>query len=491
MTATPQRRRSSLLHLLPPAGFAAGYVLISFSATPTPITGLLRPLIIAVVAAVLLAALIALVLRSPAWGGVVASALVVFASALWLPMIIIGTVVLWLVLITVMRWIQKRPSTHSQFRLARISRVTAIFSTFFAAVSLIASLPQFANGLAIGGDMARAVPNADSPDIVIVLLDGYPRSDVLAEGFSFDNRPFETALTDLGFDIKAESRSNYSTTWPTIASMLSGAYLQDLPDLEPFPTDQTEQYQVLSRVIDSAPLPSVLRDHGYEVAWVAGPFEDVALNTADRLITGGQLTAFELSLLQHSPILPALLAVAPDFLLEQHRDRIEHALDQVPLLVAPHDGPTFAVVHVVSPHPPITFDADGRLASPAACLPDCSLWALVDEEQWSQFPGQVEHLNSLVLEAVAAAVSANRGAVIAVMSDHGTQPPEADDELVLDNFTAVRMPDDQRDAVSEDVSPVNLLSEIFNAVVGTDLATFPYRAWISEAEYPLTMNGVR
>ena len=478
-----------LVQLLPPVGFAVGYVMISFSATPTPLTGLPRPLLVAAAAALILAAVLALLTRDVRIGSILASALVVLASAMWLPVLIVACVALWIALVAILRRVTGRSGGPSVLSLRTAARVTAIFSIFFAVVSVVVSVPAAAGNLSLEARPIAAAGDESRPEIIVLLLDGYPRADVLADGFGFDNTGFEAALTEMGFDIKDESRSNYSATWPSLASVLNGEYLDEIPVLQPFPVDQTEQYQALSEAIDTSTLPTLLRAEGYEVAWVPGPFEDVALNTADRMISGGQLTAFELSLLRHSPLLPVVLAVAPHVLLEQHRDRIEHAFAQVPRLATADGTPTFAVVHVVSPHPPITFAPDGGLAEPAACLPDCSLWALVDEEQWALVPDQITHLNRLVLGALADAIAANPEAVLVVMSDHGTRLPDGDDSLELDNFTAVRLPNFP-DRIPADVSLVNLLPELLNTVIETNLPIRPYRGWISASEFPLDMRPV-
>ena len=54
--------------------------------------------------------------------------------------------------------------------------------------------------------------NGNSPNIYILLLDGYPRADTLAERYDFDNRPFLEELRDRGFDVAERSRTNYMFT---------------------------------------------------------------------------------------------------------------------------------------------------------------------------------------------------------------------------------------------------------------------------------------
>ncbi|HYI67067.1 MAG TPA: hypothetical protein VEW95_09105 [Candidatus Limnocylindrales bacterium] len=486
----PERRLHPALSLLLPAGFAAGYVLLSFVATPTPLSGLVRPLLIATGVSVVVAGGLALILRNVQAGGLVASILVLAISAPWVPALVLVTVGIWIVLVFALRRSLKRTSRARLPSLATATRMVGTFSLLFAVVSGVSAIPSAAAGFGSGGVARRNPDGAAGPDIVILLLDGYPRSDVLASSFGYDNAWFEAGLTRLGFEVLAESRSNYTATWATLASMLNGRYLQEMPEILPFPTDQAEQYVALMRAINESSLPGVARDRGYEVAWVESPFENASLTTADELHSGGQMTSFELSLLRHSPLLPVLLAVAPDLLLAQQRDRIEGTLAELPDLVADDETSTLAVAHVLSPHAPIVFAADGSLADPPSCLPDCSLWAFVNEEQWDQFPGQVDHLNEIVLDALVETVAANSSAVVVVMSDHGHRPPGAPEDDLLRSFTAVRFPG-AADVADGDLSPVNLLPAIFNAYLSTNLPVSPYRAWISEAEFPLTMTPSR
>lgn len=471
-----------------PSGFAVGYVLISFAATPTPVSGLPRPLVAFVVVAIALALVSSAVLRSIPRGSVVASALVLGLAAPWLPIIVITAGTLWWLLVLVLR--RRRNVPAPRLGTERLLAATGAVAGTFLVVSLAVSVPALANVGATPAAPEQPRQAQQRPDIVIVLLDGYPRSDVLRDGFDLDNAPFEGALEELDFTIKPGSRSNYSATWATLASMLNGRYLQDIPGLAHVPQDPADQYRALSHAIDRSSLPSLLRAYGYTFEWVASPFEGAAPATADKINTGGQITSFELSLISDSLVLPLLQAVAPRALLAQHRDRIIDALQAVPDLAQADNEPVFAVVHVLSPHPPIVFGADGELADPADCFPECSLYALVDDEQWELFPTQVLHLNRLVIAAVSEAIRGNPEAVFVVMSDHGTRPPGAPEETVLANFTAVRMPN-AATALTNDVSPVNILPEIMNATLDTALETHPYRGWISASEHPLSMEPVR
>ncbi|XUJ36837.1 hypothetical protein ACQ5SK_21110 [Bradyrhizobium japonicum] len=57
-----------------------------------------------------------------------------------------------------------------------------------------------------------------SPNIYWIVLDGYPRQDVLAEDFNFDNGDFIQSLRGLDFAVLGKSRSNFPATVNSISS---------------------------------------------------------------------------------------------------------------------------------------------------------------------------------------------------------------------------------------------------------------------------------
>ena len=82
------------------------------------------------------------------------------------------------------------------------------------------------------------------------------------------------------------------------------------------------------------------------------------------------------------------------------------------------------------------------------------------------------------------------GAVVIVMSDHGSRPPGAPEDALLKNILAIRAPG-QPDLLTSDLHPVDLLPAIFNEYFGTDLPRKVYRAWLNAPEHPLEMVEVR
>ncbi len=482
------KRLPSLIAGLYPAGFLAAYVLLSFSATPTPIHGLWRPLVVAVLSTVALQLVIASVLRSWTRAALVTSLVVVISAAAWLILAVAAVIAAWWSAVAILRRrAGRRPLTVAA---GRISDTLRVFAVAFVAV---AAVPVVGLWLASAdlGPPAVASPGADrpGPDIVVLLLDGSPRADALLEQFGVDNAPFEAALAQRGFTVAADSRSNYTATWATLASMTNMRYLDEVESLTPPPTDPAEQYRRLMFAINRGEALRELRVRGYELITVPSPFESASLVAADRYLDGGHLTSFELSLVQHSMAGSILLSLEPDLFFQAHRARINHAFDTMAAIMeAPSGHPRLVFAHVLAPHAPTVFEADGSPAEPFDCFPGCTPWAFTELTQWEGFPPQVEHVNSLVLATVDRIVAAAPDATIVVMSDHGSHVPGSDQANVFRTLFAARTPGWA--AGLQDASPVNLFPQLFNAYMGTDLELSPYRSWISQGEAPLTMTPV-
>lgn len=488
--ATPGRVRG-LLAKVHPALFAAGYVLLSFANLPTPASGLWRPLAVAMVAALLLSLLLGAMMRNRALGVLIATGTVLALSAVWLLVAVAASAVLWIGLVAVLRRTKKTAPLRWPGMQAA-NRMVGVFGAMFAVVAVVSAAPAVLHSIQFRIPDAAAVVTADEhPNVFVILLDGYPSSDVLSTYLDFDNSDFEASLAEAGFDVAPESRSNYTATWATLASMFHGAFLDEIGSLTPFPSDQAEQYARLMQAINEGVILGDLHGRGYRIVTVPSPFEAASLVSADEMRPGGQLTSFELSLLQHSRLLGPVVALAPDFLLDQQRLRIEGALATTADVASEtHDDPVFMLTHVLSPHPPIVFEADGQLAELPDCYPRrCTLWQMEEASQWAGFTGQVEHLNQLVTETVRGIVAADPGAVVVIMSDHGSRPPGAPEEVLLENLTAVRSPG-HPDVLTSDTHPVDLLTTIFDAYFGTESPRHTYRGWINRPEHPLEMVEV-
>jgi hypothetical protein len=465
------------------AAFASAYVLVSFSVTPNPMMALWRPLLVGVGAAVALQLLVTLVMRDRDWAALVASAIVLGLAAAWVPLAVTGVAAAWLLAIQWRRRWRGQPVLRLSAEI--LSRNVAIFALAFAA---IAAIPVVSWAVTSSQAAHRATEGGragDAPDVVVLLVDGYPRSDSLMEQFGVDNSTFEAALASRGFRVAAHSRSNYTSTWATMASMFHGRYLDEIPVLNPAPADPAEQYRRVMLAIAESPVLEGLRRDGYEIVTVPSPFESAALTGADRILAPPEWTSFELSLLQHSLLGHVIFSLAPEIVFAQHRARLESTLRLLAAeVVRPSRVPRFVFAHLLAPHAPVAYNADGSAAEPVACFPNCSIYGFASEADWAGFPGQVEHVNRVVLEVLDEIISSDKSAIVIVMSDHGSHRTGTKPANAFRSFFAARLPGDQVQ-YPDDITPLTVIARLTSGEFSPE---HPYRAWASADLEPLRLT---
>ncbi len=467
-----------------PVAFAVTYVLLSFAATPNPVSALVRPLVAAVVVVVALQAVIFAVVRRWDRAGLITAVIVMVLLANWVPLLVLAGGVAWLGAST---WLQRRRGATTAWTERRLARVTAVFAW---ALLVVAAIPVVVNQLTQPSFAAPRPENGELPeaesDVVVLLLDGYPRGDALEAQFGVDSAPFEAELAARGFSVASSSRSNYTSTWMTIASMVHGRYVHDIEGLGTPPAGPAEQYRRLMAAIRDAPILDELRAQGYEIVTVPSPYESAALTSADRMLTPPEMTSFELSLLQHSLAGRLLFESVPDLAFDQHRSRVYSSLDLVVDEVADTSGaPRFVLAHLLAPHAPIAFGSAEEDPAPA-CFPDCPLYLLGPAADWSRYPSHLEAVNRAVLDAVDRIREASPDAMIILMSDHGTVRASEHEQYAVSSFFAAGVPDGSV-TFPPDVSPVDVL----RLIADHDAAlTVPYAAWQSAAQEPMTTTPI-
>ncbi len=314
---------------------------------------------------------------------------------------------------------------------------------------------------------AVGVAPADAPDIYLVLLDGYPRSDELAREIGVDNGSFLASMEQLGFDVADESHSNYGRTALTLSSMFSARAVTDL--LSNPPSDVPGQARALSKLINSGSELQVARSRGYEIVSIPSPVDYVSLFAADRVLTSPFATEFELTLTEQD----LARRIAPDarhwLFLDQHRQRILSTFATLADMPAqPSSRPRLVFAHVLSPHAPIAFGASGEEVMLSGCE-----WTLCPEPSplpeafRADYANQIQYLDGLVVSTAAAMVRGDtRPAVIVFFSDHGSRLNGTKDST-FDNLLLSYTPG-RPGLLPRDATPINVLPRLLNAYAGTN-----------------------
>ena len=466
--------------VLHPLFFAAAFVLVTFASTPDPLWVLWRPLAVVLLIAITVEIVAILLVRNRLGGAYAAAAIIMAVALEWVVAVPLIVLPAWWVAINWLRRRRGRPGLGA-FPIAPISRAIAVVSAVIvvlAAVNVaIAVRPMSLDSLPPINVHATAPP----PNVYLLLLDGYPRDDALRIEAGMDNGPFLSALSDRGFAVAAHSRSNYTRTWLTLASMFNGAYAGSFGV-----TPATENWgRALTAAINGGRYLSSLHGLGYRIESSVSPFSDTALTSADTVQDIDVINEFETVLVQHTVLAAPVVAVAPTLPASILQQATLSSFDALRSFAK--DGqatPIFALVHVMSPHPPFVFTSTGGPASPDPCLRgECPVWEPIadgrhtDLSTWAtEEAAQISYLNELVLSAVDEVVARDPSAVVIIFGDHGTRYLGDADPISVETLFAARTPG-RSHVFPDDVSLVNLLPHLLNAYFGASLPIQPYKAW--------------
>jgi hypothetical protein len=319
--------------------------------------------------------------------------------------------------------------------------------------------------------VTRGVATADAPNIYVLLLDAYGRQDTLA-AMGLDNEPFLAELEARGFDVYRDSRSNYTWTSSTMASMLNMRPLSEIAGLPPPGSSDREQTRALRRAINDGEGIKRLREHGYRIVSIPSVTGYEIPRDVDELRDSGQLTEFEIHLLQSTTLAGVLEFVAPDFIGAQDRDRIRATFREL----KPERAPAFVLAHVMAPHQPFVFWADGEPRAMPDCFPACWFWEPWDvpspEAFSAAYVAQVGYVNRQTLAAVDRLIASDPAAVVVVFGDHGSRGIPSDPAEAFRNLMAVRSLGHPH-VLGAAPTLVNLLGSILNAYLGVDVPRWP------------------
>jgi len=343
-----------------------------------------------------------------------------------------------------------------------------------------------------------ADPARPLPDIYYIILDGYGRADVLEAYYAYDNSGFVEFLQARGFFVASASLSNYSQTTLSLASSLNLSYLDFLvDDLGRCSQDQ----QPLDALIGSSLVHAKLEESGYTSYSFATEYRRSEAEGADvfmipplRTATPFEALLFDksaLSILGYREFVPGLAPIFPGY--AAHRAMVEFSLHELADLPS-KAGPKFVLAHLVIPHPPFVVRADGSPAPPTQpyLLRDGNETGLTSEAYVRGYVGQLAYINGQVRELVAALqYSSATPPVIILQGDHGPGSRlDWDDPLHSDRFerhailNAIYLAGEEEPRLTEGMTPVNTFRIVFNHFFGAAYPLLPDKSEFSTWRWP-------
>jgi hypothetical protein len=333
-------------------------------------------------------------------------------------------------------------------------------------------------------------PSGDLPDIYYVILDSYARSDVLEEVYGFHNGAFQEYLSDHGFLVPSQSRSNYPQTYLSLASSLNLSYLDRLSAVM---EARSIDHIPLRHMVEDNAVARILKQVGYRFVFVSSYFPGTNDNhLADTRLCGWTwLGDSENRLIAWTP----LSLLEPVQRLQQHtyRQGIECMLEAL-AQVAATPGPKFVFAHIPGLHPPFVFDSGGREVMPTGPLVmnDGDSFPGTRRQYSEGYVAQLTYLTSRLVKVVEAVLeNSNGNPIIILQADHGSgamldwnDPESTNLKERLGIFTAYHVPAELRAQLPDTMTPVNTFRILFNALLGTAYALLPDRSYFATWNEP-------
>jgi hypothetical protein len=372
-------------------------------------------------------------------------------------------------------------------------KVVATFLAVGSGSSLaLLAADMLRTGVPLGsGQAAQPLVSASAtperrPNVFMIVLDGYARSDVLFRIAGFDATPFVRALRERGFTVLDRSVANYPVTYLSVSSTLAADYLAT-PEHGPY-LNRAGFYDVMrgnNRVVAS------FRALGY--AYVhSGNFwsgsscsggEDVCLNALDP----AHAREIDINIMLMTPFRLFLPLVASTE--RGNLPFITGNLDAIYLKT-----PVFFFGHTIPPHPPFERSADCSRKKHVARV-----------EFWSdphEYRDNLMCVNSQILQLVDAVVARDPEAVLVLLSDHGTaflKPfdsglEEWSDAMITERFPtfmAIRAPARCNSVLPNSLSNVNVGRFLVACAAGSALEYRPDRFFTSTYERHAGFGEVR
>ncbi|HET6745482.1 MAG TPA: hypothetical protein VFH90_06485 [Candidatus Limnocylindria bacterium] len=405
-------------------------------------------------------------------------------GAIWLAVALVGGLVIW----RGGRWVAAT---------GRFLNVAALLLVAFNLVRVAnyASVAAAAGETVAPPDDVQLTAPDQPPDIYYIILDRYANVETLRDQYDFDNEPFMRELEERGFAVARNAWANY---FKTALSLYSSLSMKHIDPEELGVTDPPHDFKsIFAALRDHLAVPVALKSIGYDYIHLGSWWEPTATNIdADISLRFEESSEFSGALFSttllslFSP--PAETGGDDDGETITRRDQARgmtlFAFDRLEES-AGRGGPTFVFAHILLPHPPYIFNADG------------SVLAADVAKGRNDRVNYVEHVrfaNARVLEAIDALLrGSGSDPIIILQADEGPWPrafsrqqgkyqwldaPPEDIQRKFGILNAIHLPDgiDPADfGFTDGTSPVNEFRIVFNAIFDADMPLLPDVTYLS------------
>ncbi len=348
------------------------------------------------------------------------------------------------------------------------------------------------------------LPATARPDVVILVLDGYGRADVLRDLYGYED-PLVEALRGAGFYVAEKAAANYAQTALSLSSSLNLDYLANLaPGLSPTEFSRRVPAALIARNRSF----TYFRQAGYRIVTFTSEYSMVQFDEADeerRWWLHGTDLDYAIYDVSGLPRVFRWINLPQAWLPHEARRRglkwTLDALRQPDLFSA--DRPTLVFAHVLLPHPPFVLNPDGTPR------PSALRAGVYDGDHWWRNGGgnqkaykagyiaSVEYLGWQVARVVKALSTPGREVSILVYGDHGPgsclrwdSKAATDLRERMGILLALRPAPSSAASLYPTMTPVNAMRGVLQAALGIRLPFVDDRSYFSTWTQPYRFSDV-
>ena len=326
-----------------------------------------------------------------------------------------------------------------------------------------------------------SISESDSlPNVYFIILDGYPRNDILEKHLNFDNSKFTNMLEQRGFHVAKNSFANYSFSGLSISSTMNMNYINFLAD--EIGEDSRDYNPIIGKDFGLYADNQVIKNFklmGYKVSRIGTAtiyLHEIPL--ADLSPCHKTVHLMDNRLLHAVGNTSMIGYFIERWAEEQQRQITLCDFEELPKISGYFEEPVFVWSHVMIPHFPLIFGPNGEPITPGQSLLTMNHPEYTDND-WNvkiQFMQQIEFTNKKTIEFIDKILENEKQSVIIIQSDHGSafdtnlQNPTDDDIFQrLSNLNAIYFPDEKHiEILTDDRTNVNTFRIVFNSYFGSN-----------------------
>ena len=348
---------------------------------------------------------------------------------------------------------------------------------YFGINNYVESNIEYPNGFEIL--LSTNTEKTDLPDIYYIILDEYAGFESLEKNFGFDNSKFYSELSQRGFFIPSKSYSNYPFTVMSIPSSLNMQYLNFFS--EELGTENTD-LDPIREILEKNLVMNNLSSNGYYIVSFFGGTEAIGSKKfVDEKICGDNYYLNEV-----------MNILTPAETYQEKRNEVLCTFDEIGNVKERISQPMFVFAHISIPHKPFVFDENGD--SQMIDYND-----LDDSTKKKFYLQQLKFANKMTIRTIDEIFAKSEtDTIIIIQSDHGertginwNEPTEDMIKQGLNNLNAYYFPNEKKNKLYNNISPVNTFRIIFNEYFDSDFELLDDRYyWIKSDKKPYDVKDV-